>query len=154
MNPRSLAFRLTAWYTLLLGATFILLAIVTFYGLQQYLRANARDTVRRRVTEVVQILTHAPAVAADGAIGQEVELHQAPEVNNRFIRITRIPGKVVYLSGPPADGSFNRFDVAARLPAGLLEVAVARSFFRSAVSVRLASLALRRSAFRPVPMSL
>jgi heavy metal sensor kinase len=118
MNPRSLAFRLTAWYTLLLGATFILLAIVTFYGLQQYLRANARDTVRRRVTEVVQILTHAPAVAADGAIGQEVELHQAPEVNNRFIRITRIPGKVVYLSGPPADGSFNRFDVAARLPAG------------------------------------
>jgi heavy metal sensor kinase len=116
MNPRSLAFRLTAWYTLLLGATFILLAIVTFYGLQQYLRANARDTLRRRVTEVAQILAHAPADAADGAMSQEVELHLAPEVNNRFIRITRIPGKVVYLSGPPADGSFNRFDVAARLP--------------------------------------
>ena len=49
---------------------------------------------------------------------QEIELHLAPEANNRFIRITRMPGQVVYLSGPPADGSFNRFDVAARLPSG------------------------------------
>lgn len=118
MNPRSLAFRLTAWYTLLLGATFILVAAVTFYGLQHYLRSNARDSLRRRATEVEQILARAPADAADGAIAQEVELHLAPEANNRFIRITRIPDKVVFLSGPPADGSFNRFDVAARLPAG------------------------------------
>jgi heavy metal sensor kinase len=115
MNPRSLAFRLTAWYTLLLGATFVLVAIVTFYGLQQYLRANARDTIRRRATEVAQLLMRAPADASEDAIGQEIELHLAPEANNRFIRITRIPGKVVYISGPPSDGSFNRFDIAARL---------------------------------------
>jgi heavy metal sensor kinase len=123
MNPRSLAFRLTAWYTLLLGATFILVAAVTFYGLQHYLRSNARDALRRRATEVEQILTRAPAAAADAAIAQEVELHLAPEANNRFIRITRLPGKVVYLSGPPADGSFNRFDVAARLPTGNTQTA-------------------------------
>lgn len=118
MNPRSLAFRLTAWYTLLLGATFILVAVVIFYGLQQYLRANARDTIKRRVTEVAQLLARAPASRPDDAIGPEVELHLAPEINNRFIRITRIPGQVVYLSGAPADGSFNRFDVASRLPLG------------------------------------
>jgi heavy metal sensor kinase len=118
MNPRSLAFRLTAWYTLLLGAIFILVATVTFYGLQQYLRSNARNSLRRRVTEVEQILARAPTDAADGAIAQDIELHLAPEANNRFIRLTRVPGKVVFLSGPPADGSFNRFDVAARLPAG------------------------------------
>ena len=118
MNPRSLAFRLTAWYTLLLGATFILVAVVTFYGLQHYLRSNARDALKRRATEVEQILARAPADAADAAIAQEIEVHLAPEANNRFIRITRIPGQVVYLSGPPADGSFNRFDVAARLPSG------------------------------------
>jgi heavy metal sensor kinase len=118
MNPRSLAFRLTAWYTLLLGATFIFVAAVTFYGLQQYLRSNARDSLRRRVTEVEQILMRAPMDAADEAIAQEVELHLAPEANNRFIRVTRNPGKLVYLSGPPSDGSFNRFDIVARLPAG------------------------------------
>lgn len=116
MNTRSLAFRLTAWYTLLLGATFVLVAVVTVYGLQQYLRANARETIRRRVTEIAQLLARAPASRPDDAIGQEIELHLAPEVNNRFIRIRRNPGKLVYLSGPPADGSFNRFDVASRLP--------------------------------------
>ncbi|HEY2465883.1 MAG TPA: ATP-binding protein [Steroidobacteraceae bacterium] len=123
MNPRSLAFRLTAWYTLLLGATFIFVATVTFYGLQHYLRSNARDSLRRRVTEVEQILMRAPPDAADGPIAQEIELHLAPEANNRFIRLTRVPGKVVFLSGPPADGSFNRFDVAARMPAGNIKSA-------------------------------
>ena len=118
MNPRSLAFRLTAWYTLLLGATFILVAVVTFFGLQHYLRSNARDALKRRATEVEQILARAPADVADAAIAQQVELQLAPEANNRFIRITRVPGRAVYLSGPPADGSFNRFDVAARLPTG------------------------------------
>jgi heavy metal sensor kinase len=118
MNPRSLAFRLTAWYTLLLGTTFILVAVVTFYGLQHYLRSNARDSLRRRATEVEQILARAPVDAADTAIAQEIELHLAPEANNRFIRVTRLPEKRVFLSGPPADGSFNRFDFAARLPSG------------------------------------
>ena len=117
MNPRSLAFRLTAWYTLLLGATFVLVAAVTFMGLQHYLRSNARDALGRRVTEVEQILVRAPADVADATIAQEIDLHLAPEANNRFIRITRVPGMTVFLSGPPSDGSFNRFDVAARLPA-------------------------------------
>jgi heavy metal sensor kinase len=118
MNPRSLAFRLTAWYTLLLGAIFILVATATFYGLQHYLRSNARDSLRRRATEVEQILMRAPTDVADNAIAQEIELHLAPEANNRFIRVTRIPEKLVFLSGPPSDGSFNRFDFAARLPSG------------------------------------
>jgi len=118
MNPRSLAFRLTAWYTLLLGATFLLVAAVTFFGLQHYLRSNLQDSLRRRATEVEQILARAPSDAADDAIAQEIELHLAPEANNRFIRVTRAPGKLVFLSGPPSDGSFNRFDFAARLPSG------------------------------------
>jgi heavy metal sensor kinase len=118
MNPRSLAFRLTAWYTLLLGATFTLVAAVTFYGLQHYLSSNLRDSLRRRATEVEQILMRAPMDVADNAIAQEIELHLAPEANNRFIRVTRVPGKLVFLSGPPSDGSFNRFDFAARLPSG------------------------------------
>ncbi len=118
MNPRSLAFRLTAWYTLLIGATFILVATVTFFGLQHYLGSNARDSLRRRATEVEQILARAPTDAADDAIAQEIELHLAPEANNRFIRVTRVPGKLVFLSGPPSDGSFNRFDFAVRLPSG------------------------------------
>ncbi len=123
MNHRSLPFRLGAWYTLLLSATFILVGTGTFYGLQHYLRSNARDSLRRRSTEVEQILLRAPADVSDGAIAQEIELRLSPEVNNRFVRITRAPGKVVFLSGPPSDGSFNRFAVSAHFVPGAVRPA-------------------------------
>jgi heavy metal sensor kinase len=113
MNYRSLAFRLGAWYTLLLGATFILVGAATFYGLQQYLRANLRDSLSRRSTQVEQILTQAPAVVSDMTIAQEIEIRVAPEFNNRFVRVTRMPATVIYRSGPPADRSFNPATLSA-----------------------------------------
>ena len=65
MNYRSLAFRLGALYTLLLSATFALVGTGTFYGLQQYLRSNLRDSLSRRSTQVEQILMQAPVDATE-----------------------------------------------------------------------------------------
>jgi heavy metal sensor kinase len=107
MNHRSLAFRLGTWYTLLVGATFLLVGATTFYGLQQYLRANLRDSLSRRSAQVEQILMQAPTEVSNAAIAQEIETRVAPEFNNRFVRVTLVPGLVVYRSGPPADRSFN-----------------------------------------------
>ena len=107
MNHRSLAFRLGAWYTMLLGATFVLLGAATFYGLQHYLRSNLDDSLSRRSKQVEQILTQAPADATDSWIAHEVETRVAPEFNSRFVRITRVPGGLVYRSGAPADRSFD-----------------------------------------------
>ena len=61
MNHRSLAFRLAVWYALLLSATFALVGTGMFYGLEQYLRSNLSDSLRRRSAQVEQILQHAPA---------------------------------------------------------------------------------------------
>ena len=121
MNHRSLAFRLGAWYTLLLSATFVLVGTGTFYGLREYLHSNLRDSLRRRSTEVEQILIQNPADTSDDAIAREIELRLAPEVNNRFVRLTRVPGKLILLSGPPSDGSFNSFAVAARDAPGAVQ---------------------------------
>ena len=107
MNHRSLAFRLGAWYTLLLSAIFVLVGTGTFYGLQQYLHANLRDSLRRRSTQVEQILIRAPADATNSAIAREIEIRIAPEFNNRFVRVMRVPAIPVYHSGPPADRSFD-----------------------------------------------
>jgi heavy metal sensor kinase len=107
MNHRSLAFRLGAWYTLLLGATFVLVGMATFYGLQQYLRASLRDSLSRRSTQVEQILIQSPTDVSNGAIAREINTRVAPEFNNRFVRVTRIPGALVYRSGAPADRSFD-----------------------------------------------
>jgi hypothetical protein len=107
MNHRSLAFRLGVWYTLLLSAAFVLVGAGTFYGLQHYLRSNLRDSLSRRSSQVEQILIQAPADATDGTIAREIETRVAPEFNNRFVRITRVPATLIYRSGPPADRSFD-----------------------------------------------
>jgi heavy metal sensor kinase len=107
MNHRSLAFRLGAWYTLLLSATFALVGMGTFYGLQHYLRSNLRDSISRRSTQVEQILVQAPPDATNSAIAREVETRVAPEFNNRFVRVTREPATMIYRSGSPADRSFD-----------------------------------------------
>ena len=75
MNYRSLAFRLGALYTLLLSATFALVGAGTFYGLQQYLRSNLRDSLSRRSMQVEQILTQAPRGVSNMAIAQEIEIN-------------------------------------------------------------------------------
>ncbi len=114
MNHRSLVFRLGALYTLLLSATFALVAAGTFYGLQYYLQANLRDSLKRRATQVQQILMQLPAETANEAMARELETRIAPEFNNRFLRVTRLPGTLLYLSGPPNNGNFDPSRVPAR----------------------------------------
>ncbi len=107
MNPRSLSFRLGAWYTLLLGVTFVLVGGGTFLGLQHYLRSSLRDTLVRRSAQVEQILMQAPVEATNHAIVQAVDTRVAPEFNNRFVRVTRLPATLIDRAGMPADRSFD-----------------------------------------------
>ena len=117
MNSRSLVFRLGAWYTVLLGTTFILVGTATFFGLQHYLRFGLRDSLNRRSTQIEQILLAAPASPASGTIAHEIELRGAPEFNNKFLRVTLLPGTLIYRSGPPADHSFDPIAVPQHLTA-------------------------------------
>jgi heavy metal sensor kinase len=107
VNHRSLAFRLAVWYALLLSATFALVGTGMFYGLEQYLRSGLADSLRRRSTQIEQILSQAPADASDSTIVESIETRLAPEFNNRFVRVTRERSGLVFRSGVPADRSFN-----------------------------------------------
>ncbi len=107
MNHRSLAFRLGAWYTLLLIAVFGLLGTATFFGLQSYLHASIVDSLRRRSIQVEQILFEAVPGISAAELAAQIETRVSPEFNNRFIRVTLLPATVVYRSGPPADASFD-----------------------------------------------
>src|SRR5580698_5246437 len=78
-----------------------------FYGLEQYLRAGLADSLRRRSTQIEQILSEAPVDATDAAIVESIETRLAPEFNNRFVRVTRERSGLVYRSGVPADRSFD-----------------------------------------------
>ncbi|MDP9065527.1 MAG: ATP-binding protein [Pseudomonadota bacterium] len=107
MNHRSLAFRLGAWYTLLISVTFALVGAGTFFFLQHYLKSNLGDSLKYRSAQVEQLLRQAPSTVSDDVLSHEIETRLAPEFNNRFVRVTRLPGNTVFRSGLPADRGFD-----------------------------------------------
>jgi heavy metal sensor kinase len=65
---------------------------------------------------VEQILAQAPVEGTNHAIVQAIDTRVAPEFNNRFVRVTRLPATLVYRSGMPADRSFDPSAVNAFSP--------------------------------------
>lgn len=109
MNTRSLSFRLVAWYAGVLTIVFVLLGLLTFFFLRHYLEANLLDIQARRARQIADTLVARMRRSDEATLGGEVENLYSPEANDRFIRITRADGTVVYASGPPKD---TRFDPA------------------------------------------
>lgn len=107
MNTRSLSFRLVTWYAGVLTLVFVLIGGLTIILLRQYLESNVLDTQARRAGQIVDTLVVAASRTGDATMVRELEELYAPEANDRFIRITKGDGRVVYASGLPHDGSFD-----------------------------------------------
>ena len=101
MNSRSLSFRLVTWYAGVLTIVFVLLGALTLFFLRHYLEANLLDTQARRARQIADTLVANASRGSEPAMRSEVENLYAPELNDRFIRITREDGRVVYASGQP-----------------------------------------------------
>ena len=101
MNTRSLSFSLVTWYAGVLTAVFVALAGLTFVSLRHYLEANVLDSQARRARQIAATLVAQASREHEAAMGAQVENLYSPESNDRFIRITRADGAVVYASGPP-----------------------------------------------------
>jgi heavy metal sensor kinase len=134
MNTRSLSFRLVAWYAGVLTIVFVLLGVLTFFFLRHYLEANVLDTQARRARQIADTLIAHTRRGSEDALRTQVENLYSPEANDRFIRITRADGTVVYTSGTPQDARFNPPQVPlhadavgpgrmVRLPGGSLLIA-------------------------------
>ena len=113
MNTRSLKFRLVAWYAGVLTAVFVLLGVLTIFFLQRYLEANLLDTQARRARQIAGTLIPALSRSDEGALPAQVEKLYSPEASDRFIRITRADGQVVYVSGLPKDERYDPAQVPA-----------------------------------------
>jgi heavy metal sensor kinase len=113
MNTRSLSFRLVTWYAGVLTLVFILIGGLTIILLRENLESNVLDTQARRARQIADTLVAAASRTGEATMAREVEELYAPEANERFIRITRGDGHVVYASGPPHDGSFDPATVPA-----------------------------------------
>jgi heavy metal sensor kinase len=115
VNTRSLSFRLVAWYASLPTAVFILLGVIMYIDLRHFLENNLRETQARRAQQIADSeLARIPKTGGVSLAG-DIKDRYEPEVNDRFIRVTRLDGNggVVYVSGIPNDKAFD----PAHLPA-------------------------------------
>ena len=117
MNSRSLSVRLVAWYAGVLTLVFVLLGILTFLSLRHYLEANLLDNQARRARQIADTLVAQVSRTQESNLGAQVENLYSPEANDRFIRITRADGTVVYVSGRPKDARYDPAQVPAALGA-------------------------------------
>jgi heavy metal sensor kinase len=107
MNTGSLSFRLVTWYAGVLTIVFIFLGVLTLLFLRHYLEANLLDIQARRARQIADTLVVNAGRGDDAVLGKQVEDLYSPEANDRFIRITRVDGAVVYVSGAPKDSRFD-----------------------------------------------
>jgi heavy metal sensor kinase len=102
MNSRSLRFRLVAWYAGLLTAVFILFGLAMFQVLRQYLERSLADSLRRRSEQIAGSLLANAGKTGENYVVEEIKARYAPENSDRFIRVSRAGGGVLYASGRAA----------------------------------------------------
>src|SRR5271168_5340744 len=106
MNVRSITFRLVVWYTSLLTGIFVILGILLYFGLQHFVISDRHQSEMRRARQIADtVLVHVQQTGEKYVADQLRSLYE-PEINGRFIRVSRADGSVIFLSGEPEDGSF------------------------------------------------
>jgi hypothetical protein len=98
VNTRSLKFRLVVWYAGLLSLLFIVFGIFVYTSLSYYLKEALREALARRARQVADLVQRSPLDWP--TLGNEIQIHFAPEANNRLTRVT-LNSVVTYVSGPP-----------------------------------------------------
>ena len=107
MNVRSITFRLAAWCAGISLLVCISFGLYTYLGLRYYVLRSQTDTLQRRAHQVAAIVAAHVEREGDAFTIDLIKTSYAPEHNDRFIRIRRPGGSVLYLSGPPTDKAFD-----------------------------------------------
>ncbi len=115
MNPRSIRVRLSLWYSGVLGLLLVTFSVATYLGLERYLTSVLRQSVISQAREVVPLFSHLDNKDEQREI-VELRAHYAPEANNRFLRVRRDTGSVIYVSGVPKDQSFDPAEIPSTQP--------------------------------------
>jgi heavy metal sensor kinase len=125
MNTRSLRFRLILWCAGLLTGVFLLCGATMYQALRRYLEQSLAESLLRRTGQITVSLLADVEKTGEPYVVEEIKARYAPENYDRFIRLSRRDGTLIYASGrassfnpaglPPADGEIRRI---ALLPDG------------------------------------
>jgi heavy metal sensor kinase len=99
------------WYAGLLTGIFLLFAVFLYEALRGYLESSLAQLLTRRSDQIAATLLNAVDKTGDRYVTDQITTRYAPENYDRFIRITRSDGSVLYASGRTAS-----FDPAGLVP--------------------------------------
>lgn len=111
MNFRSISFRLVTWYACLLAGIFLLLCALLYLNVRHFLVNDLRQSEGRRTRQIANTLLAHVKQTGEVYVASQTEDWYEPEINDRFIRITRADGTLIYSSGATKDGSFDPAEV-------------------------------------------
>lgn len=107
MITRSIRFRMALWYAALLAGAVALFGAATYLGLERYLQKSLEESLIKQARSIGDVLIVNINQSGVDYVDNEITEHYSPEINGRFIRVTRADGKQVFVSGPPKDGTFD-----------------------------------------------
>jgi heavy metal sensor kinase len=112
MNTRSLRFRLIIWYAGLLTGVFLICGATMCQALRHYLKQSLAESLQRRTQQIAASLLAGVEKTGESFVADEIKARYAPENYDRFVRLSRRDGTVIYASGRAAT-----FDPAGLPPA-------------------------------------
>jgi heavy metal sensor kinase len=107
MNTKSIQFRLTVWYTLLIIVAAIGFGAYNYYSLEHRLYEEIQTMLARRIVHLREDVAPVIANTPPGSLATKIEDIYSPEQNDRFIRVSKADGTVLYVSGSPREQSFD-----------------------------------------------
>jgi len=101
-----------AWYAALLALMLIVFGSAVYFGLERYLTDSLSDQLSLQTQQIADTWLQQINQSGESYVVDEIDEHLSPDVTNRFIRLTRPDGSVLYQSKPPRDQSFDPAAIA------------------------------------------
>src|SRR5437016_8442192 len=106
------------WYAALLAGALVLFGAASYVGLERYLQKSLEESLVKQARSIGDVLIVNINQSGEDYVDNKITEHYSPEINGRFIRVTRADGKQVFVSGLPKDGTFDPAQVPPpQLPA-------------------------------------
>src|SRR5499433_1096350 len=95
------------WYAALLAGALALFGAASYIGLERYLQKSLEESLIKQARSIGDVLIVSIKQSGEDYVVNEITEHYSPEINGRFIRVTRADGRQVFISGLPKDGTFD-----------------------------------------------
>src|SRR6266478_8994219 len=89
MIARSIRFRMALWYAALLAGALALFGASTYVGLERYLQRSLEESLSKQARSIGDVLLVNIKQSGENYVDNEITEHYSPEINGRFIRVTR-----------------------------------------------------------------